>query len=56
MCWHKWNKWGNLKDEIWTHYSYYTCHTWEIGPPKKFTKTTQIRTCKKCGKIQRRYI
>lgn len=54
MCWHKWGKWGNQKDEVWTITP--TIHGIPIGEPFAYTKVSQTRICEKCGKIKRRFI
>lgn len=50
FCWHKWNKWGDVKKENWkqTNIIYQTS--------ENIIRSYQDRTCKKCCKYQKRYV
>lgn len=47
MCWHKWTKWEQYKQ-----------HTWYTIKDKQYADfdLRQRRKCKKCGKMQDKYI
>lgn len=54
FCWHKWEKWSEIKYEQWEKRT--TLAGITVEDPRQYLRQIQDRICKKCGKYQKRYI